>query len=252
MKIPMLFYYRKIHRYFGLIIGIQFLFWTLGGMFFAWSNMDQIHGDTNRNPERLISDMEGWKNPGDVFVEISKNTAIDSLISFKTINFLDRPFYQVRFFSAGLQKLALADTKTGKVRPALNKEEAITLANKTFTPNSEIKNTIYLTSELVNKHHEYRGRPLPAYAITFAHNSGTTVYVSTEYGQVMTLRNSNWRIFDFLWMMHTMDYQSRDKIGNSLLRIFSILGLVTILTGFVLYFKTSNWVIKKRVKNFNK
>lgn len=233
-----MFYYRKIHRYFGLIIGIQFLFWTLGGMFFAWSNMDQIHGDTNRNPETLISDFQDWANPSSVLTLISQDSPIDSIISFKTINFMNEPFYQVRFFSDGKNQISLVNCKTGKIRNPLSKLEAEQLAIKTFTPRSKIQKTEYITPANVNKHHEYRGRPLPAFAIKFAHNSGTTVYVSTEYAQVMTFRNSNWRIFDFLWMMHTMDYKSRDNIGNTLLRIFSILGLITILSGFVLYFKT--------------
>jgi uncharacterized membrane protein len=37
-------------------------------------------------------------------------------------------------------------------------------------------------------------------------------------------------------MMHTMDYEGRDKIGNTLLRVFSIFGLVTVMSGFALYF----------------
>lgn len=246
MKSKMTFYYRKIHRYFGVIIGIQLLFWTLGGIFFTWSSMDQIHGDTNRKPQKLITDLAEWKNPTEVFTEISKSNPVDSIVSFQTINFLGEPFYQVRFFSNRQQKISLVNAKTGFIRPPLSEKEAVQLAKELFTPESQIVETKYLVEGMVNKHHEYRKQPLPAYAIKFAHNSGTTVYVSTEYGQVLKFRNSNWRVFDFLWMMHTMDYQSRDHIGNTLLRIFSVLGLITILTGFVLYFKTSKWLIGKQ------
>lgn len=252
MKLPWLFYYRKFHQYLGVIIGIQFLFWTLGGIFFTFSNMDQIHGNTNRKEEKIFSDLLGWQNPSTVFSEISKSIPVDSVISFKVINFINEPFYQIRFFSEGEPKISLVNAKTGKVRPPVNKEEAIEISRNIFTPGSEIESVVLLTKKLKNKHHEYRGRPLPAYAISFAHSSGTTVYVSTEYAQVMTFRNSNWRIFDFLWMMHTMDYQSRDNIGNTLLRIFSVLGLVTIFTGFILYFKTSKRLVKKWIRKFGK
>jgi hypothetical protein len=60
-------------------------------------------------------------------------------------------------------------------------------------------------------------------------------------GTVQKFRNDKWRVFDFLWMLHTMDYESRDEIGNLLLRLFSILGLITILSGFALYFTSSRW-----------
>ncbi len=36
---------RKAHRYLGLIIGVQFLAWTVSGLYFSWTDIDQIHGD---------------------------------------------------------------------------------------------------------------------------------------------------------------------------------------------------------------
>ena len=249
MKLPLIFYYRKIHRYFGVIIGIQFLFWTLGGLFFSWSNMDQIHGDTNRNPDKLITQLDNWQNPSVVFEKIIEHSPVDSVISFKTISFLGEPFYQIKYFSLGEQKLSLVNVHSGEIRHPLNQSEAVRLAQEVFTPASEIQSIEYLDKGTVGKHHEYRDGPLPAYAITFAHSSGTNVYVSTELAQVITFRNSNWRIFDFLWMMHTMDYKNRDNIGNILLRIFSLLGVITILSGFVLYYKSSPWIYQRQRKN---
>lgn len=233
-----MYYYRKIHRYFGVIIGIQFLLWTLGGLFFACSDMDQIHGDNNRKPISLISDMDNWKSPSDVFEEISKTSKIDSVISLKTINFLNHPHYQVRYFEGSQKKFALANAITGSIKGLINKNEAIDLAKEVFTPKSKVDRVEYLEKGSVGKHHEYRGRPLPAYAISFSKYPDTVLYISAEYGQFVTIRNSKWRVFDFLWMMHTMDYQTRDNISNLLLKVFSILGLVTIISGFFIYFKS--------------
>jgi hypothetical protein len=68
--------------------------------------------------------------------------------------------------------------------------------------------------------------------------------VSAELGTVQKFRNQKWRVFDFLWMLHTMDYESRDNFGNVLLRTFSIFGLVTVLSGFLLYFTSARWYRK--------
>jgi hypothetical protein len=89
-----------------------------------------------------------------------------------------------------------------------------------------------------NGHHEYREKPLPAYAVTFDKPNNSTVYVAAELGTVQSYRTNSWRTFDFLWMLHTMDYENRDNINNWVLRIFSVLGLVTTLSGFLLYFLT--------------
>ncbi len=86
---------------------------------------------------------------------------------------------------------------------------------------------------------EYRERPLPAYRVSFDDSFGTRLYVSVERGLVTARRNDRWRWFDFLWMLHIMDYQSRDNFNSSLLQIVSALGLVTVLSGFVLFAVTS-------------
>lgn len=65
------------------------------------------------------------------------------------------------------------------------------------------------------------------------------MYVAAELGTVEKFRNEKWRWFDWLWMLHVMDYESRDHIGNWLLRAFSVLGLLTICSGFALFIVTS-------------
>ena len=49
-----LYYLRRLHRYMGVTIGIQFLLWTVGGLYFSWSDMDEIHGDYQRRPAPLL------------------------------------------------------------------------------------------------------------------------------------------------------------------------------------------------------
>ena len=36
---------RKAHRYLGIFLGIQFLMWTISGLYFSWTDIDEIHGD---------------------------------------------------------------------------------------------------------------------------------------------------------------------------------------------------------------
>ncbi len=80
------------------------------------------------------------------------------------------------------------------------------------------------------------------------HPSRTTVYVAARLGTVQKFRNEKWRVFDFLWMLHTMDYSTRDNFGNLLLRAFSGFGLLTILSGFALYYLTSRTIRRMRKK----
>ncbi|MDP1973982.1 MAG: hypothetical protein Q8J87_13470, partial [Sediminibacterium sp.] len=209
-----------------------------------WSNIDEIHGDFQKKNAPLLSSDISLVSPTEVLETIKKNHPIDSVVSIQLIEIMGRPFYQLRCIS-GIHSLTnrehavqsmnhLANAETGKLRGPLTKQEAVEIAKMRFNGISSVKSVDYLTS--TNGHHEYRESPLPAYAITFEHPTNTTIYIASELGTIQKFRNNKWRIFDFLWMMHTMDYESRDQIGNWLLRIFSIFGLVTILSGFLLFF----------------
>lgn len=247
------YYIRKTHRWLGVILGIQFMLWTIGGLYFSWSNMDEVHGDFQKRNAPLLSSGISLVSPSAVLDTIKKVHRIDSVVSIQLIELSGKPFYQVRCISAihneanhehAMQTMNhLANAETGELRGVLSKEEAIELAKARFKGKPQLKSVEYLTS--ADGHHEYRENPLPAYAVTFEHPSNTTVYVASELGTVEKFRNNKWRIFDFLWMMHTMDYEGRDNISNKLLRAFSIFGLVTVCSGFLLFFVSAKWSKKK-------
>ena len=227
---------RKSHRWLGVILGIQFLFWTIGGLYFSWSNMDEVHGDHQKaHIHPLESDIK-LANPQDIIQKIKLKDTVNYIFDIRLIQLLGEPVYQI-FYSKEHdrgKKIQLAYAVSGELRSPLTKKEATEIAQQNFSDDAKVKVVEYLTT--TNGHHEYRESPLPAYAVTFDHPSNTTVYVSSELGTVQKFRNNKWRIFDFLWMLHTMDYQSRDNISNWLLRAFSIFGLLTISTGFILFF----------------
>jgi len=251
------YYIRRTHRYLGLLLGIQFLLWTIGGLYFSWSNIDEVHGDFQKRNVPLLSSNISLVSPKMVLDSIKKVHQIDSIVSIQLIEILGKPFYQVRCITAIHHKANhqhdmaamnhLANAETGQLRGPLTKEEAIAVAKMRFNGEPQIKSVEYLTA--TNNHHEYREAPLPAYAITFEYPTKTTVYVASELGTVQKFRNNKWRLFDFLWMLHTMDYQGRDNFGNILLRVFSIFGLVTVTSGFALFFVSAKWNKRKGITN---
>lgn len=231
------YYIRKSHRYLGVLLGIQFLFWTIGGLYFSWTNLDEIHGDLNRKPVPRLKGSIRMISPDSVLKQ--EEYAVDSIHSVQMVTILQKPYWSIRYFSGKEMRTVLADAGTGVLRGDVEKEEAIRIARESFAGDPQVKSVEYITS--TRGHHEYRAKPLPTWAVTFDHPSNTTVYVSADHGRIESFRNNQWRVFDFLWMMHTMDYRERDNINNWLLRAFSLFGLLTILSGFALY-----WVSRKR------
>jgi hypothetical protein len=227
---------RKLHRYLGLVLGIQFLLWTTGGLYFSWSNMDEIHGDHHRHLAPALS-TNMLVSPTVVTERLRGRHPELVVSSLQLIDLLGQAVYQVVYQeNAGHKspkRVQLALATTGQWRSSLSRSEAVALAKSRFHGTASIEKVEYLTS--TDAHHEYRESLLPAYAIHCNHPSRTTVYVAAKLGTVGKFRNEKWRIFDFLWMLHTTDYATRDNFSNLLLRAFSLLGLVTILSGFLLF-----------------
>jgi uncharacterized iron-regulated membrane protein len=252
MKFNKQLFLRKTHRYLGLFIGIQFLGWTISGIYFSWNNIDNVHGDHLRASTSFISSDVDVASPTEAIKNVRQARTVDSIYSVQLINVLGKPTYQIAFFSGhtgeGMHHhlhYALADASTGALKLPLNKDEGIAVAAEHIREGAIVKDVEYL--ERATADHEYRERPLPAWAVTF-NNPNCTVYVSADMGTFQAIRHDQWRVFDFLWMFHTMDYAGRDNFNNWLLRILSVFGLLTVMSGFLLYV-TSSRTLKKA---FNK
>ena len=233
---------RKTHRYLGLFIGIQFLLWTVGGLYFSWSNLDEIHGDHLKRPVGAMPLSLSLVSPSVPLQALGQLPGVDSVMSMQLVKVLEKPVYQLTYLmehgkGQPMTHTQLADAQTGVLRPELTEKEAVAVAQQRFSGASSVEKVEYLTS--TNGHHEYREKPLPAYAVTFRQPAHATVYIAAQLGTVQTVRTDPWRIFDLLWTLHTMDYEGRDDINNNLLRAFSVLGLLTISSGFLLFFVSS-------------
>jgi hypothetical protein len=226
------YYIRRAHRYLGLFIAIQFILWTVSGLYFSWTNIDDIHGDLERKHKHYVMNVDSFVSPNRFMLPDS--TKIDSLVSMSLSTFGSKHYYYIEYHQNGKHNDGLINTETGMLRPELSKEEAIAIAKENYNGALEVRNVIKVDS--TDSHHEFRERPLPAWCIEAADNKNTHIYINAVNGKVDKFRNTGWRIFDFLWMTHVMDYKGRDNINNWLLRIFSVFGLITVLSGLTLFF----------------
>lgn len=223
---------RKIHRYLGLFIGLQFIMWTVSGLYFSWTDIAQIHGDNFRDFNYKVNSYNNLINPS----TLNNSTGVSS-IELKEIN--NQPYYWIN-------KNSLYNATTGEFKFGISQEEALSIAKKHMLNSLIVKEVKVITE--TGPHHEYREKMLPAYVISYDHKENIKAYVSVNNGNFQTVRHTNWRWFDFLWMTHTMDYQGRDNFNTLVLRVFSLLGLLTVLSGFILWY-TSSKTIRKLMKN---
>lgn len=228
---------RKTHRYLGLFIGIQFLLWTISGLYFSWTNIDDIHGDQFRNLQYQPKSFQSLISPSQLDVPLGIKT-----IELRDINGI--PYYWIN-------QIQLYNALNGELKEGITETEALYVANRFMDSSLKVTNVVRINE--VDKKHEYREKLLPAFVISYNNDEALKSYVSVNDGNFQTVRHRSWRWFDFLWMTHTMDYEGRDDFNNIILRAFSFLGLITVLSGFLLWYTSSPTIRKinkkKRKKN---
>ncbi|ADR21528.1 hypothetical protein MATR_08430 [Marivirga tractuosa] len=229
------YYIRKAHRFLGVLIGIQFLFWTISGLYFTWTDLDEIHGD------HFLKEASEQNSVNSQNLNLLSDTMEIHSMELKFLN--QEAYYWVN--DSILIHVASGDPKT-----EISAEEAKSIARDKIKPEYKIQDVNLLTE--TDAHHEYRGRDLPVWQIEFEGGESLKAYIDAQNGDFQTVRHRDWRWFDFLWMTHTMDYETRDDFNNTLIRAFSVFGLLTVSSGFLLFFVTTKRKRKKKSKKSQK
>ena len=209
---------RKTHKYLSFFISIQLLLWTISGIYFSFNKIELVRG------EQYLKIVEKPINLG----VLNFNTPYSEKVSI--INRLGKEIVIVS--SRGSKKYL---DKNGNPLDKLSSLEAVesVKSQTTLLPFQAIE----ITDN--NSGSEFRGRSLPIYKVESRNieNDDINVYVNIYSGEIMAIRSPQWRIWDLMWGFHIMDCNERDNINNILLKIFSILALVSSVTGLILFFK---------------
>ncbi len=229
--------YRKIHRYLGLFVGVQLLLWTAGGLFFSLNSIEKVRGETEASEPPFLQLTVPPVSPAPALAELTARRPGMEVRSVTLRPHLGDGVYEIAYDDGGRSRWVLADTLTGRLRSPITEDEAIAIARADFVLDAPVADVALITE--VGSADEYRGRPLPAYRVSFDHPLDTRLYVSVERGVVTARRNDRWRWFDLFWMLHVMDYQDRDDFNTWWLQVAATLGVVTILSGFTLAALTS-------------
>lgn len=76
---------RKSHRYLGVFIGIQLLFWTISGLYFTWTDINEIRGDHLRKDGSAIESIEGTISPAVINGKLLQKEPTAKIASFRIV-----------------------------------------------------------------------------------------------------------------------------------------------------------------------
>ena len=209
---------RNTHKYLSFFISLQLFLWTISGIYFAFNKIELVRGEQYRLTESFPVN----------FNEV--NFSRSDVYQIKAIKRLDEIIFVVNA-SKGTEYLNALGTPVSK----LSQSEVFEIVNSSSTLEPIDLEEISESS----KGSEFRGRDLPLYKVTSLNDKDKKInlYLNVFSGEITAVRSLQWRIWDLMWGFHIMDWQTRDKINNIFLQIFSILALVSSISGIMLFFR---------------
>ena len=209
---------RNTHKYLSFFISLQLFLWTISGIYFAFNKIELVRGEQYRLTESFRVN----------FNEV--NFSRSDVYQIKAIKRLDEIIFVVNA-SKGTEYLNALGTPVSK----LSKSEVFEIVSSSSTLEPIDLEEISESS----KGSEFRGRDLPLYKVTSLNDKDKKInlYLNVFSGEITAVRSLQWRIWDLMWGFHIMDWQTRDKINNIFLQIFSILALVSSISGIMLFFR---------------
>ena len=216
---------KKLHKWVGLLIGIQVLLWLLSGLMISLLDPEKVSGKqwastaaVDFPPLEPIIILEPYELPAEL---------LQDALSIKLFNRHGKAFYLV----TRADGKTLVDATDASII-VTGRAEAEQLARKDFSGDGEIVST----ETGMAPDRETRGSHGAYWRVNFSDASNTSIYISVSTGEILERRNSFWRIRDFFWMLHIMDYPGRENFNNPLIITVALIAIWLGISGFVLLF----------------
>ncbi len=220
---------RKYHKWLMAFIGVQFLIWSITGLYMVSMNIHFIHG------ENLTKHQQQKVNLAQVNYSI--NALLDDYPNATGVtlsSLMDKPVYR---FNVAKQGKHLVDASSGVRLAKVDETLAKQIASYYYTGNKTIK-SVRLMSKVQDMPAELSPRHLPFWQVTFNDFANPTFYIQQDSAAIVTKRHDYWRAFDWMWRFHIMDYDDGENVANWFLLLIASLGLLAAIAGAVLsYFR---------------
>jgi hypothetical protein len=223
----------RVHKWLALIIGAQLLIWFASGVIMSFLPIDKVRGEhlVDREIVMTIPAGMGFADPAKI--------AASAGAPVKSINWHMMGGRAVAEATT-IDGIKLFDARTGELIPRVGAAQATAIADAAWKSSAKPSSK---ASRVVAESPEYRAA-LPAWRIAYADPDATSIFVAADTGKITAVRTGTWRLYDFFWSLHIMDWKNHENFNTWWLLGFAIGGLVLGLAGTVLLFM--RWPFRRR------
>ncbi|SNS26889.1 PepSY-associated TM region [Sphingomonas laterariae] len=228
--------FRRIHKWVGLVLGLQFLLWALSGSVMALLDKDEVggHGAAMGHAHPLSAET--------TLIDPAGIAGLGPVSGVTLRDLAGRPVYELNTPNG----IRLADAVDGKAI-AIDADTARTVASMmNDAPIRDVR-------QLAKANLEAREHKGAMWRVDFADAANSSAYVSAETGRFLVMRGDTWRTWDFFWMLHNMDYVNRTSFNHPFIIFVGFGALWLSGTGFYLLFKSFSradfrWLRRRRAR----
>ena len=213
-------YLTRVHKWAGLVLSLQILFWFGSGFFMTLFPIDQVRGRHLVEPQVF-----SLSNSDIVPIEIAMTAYEGSLTGARLVNIAGRPAY-ILLGEKGPQML---DARSGMSWDGLAPSDVRNVALSSYQGEGELASLMKLDVAP----NDYAGT-LPIWQVKFDDKAKTRLYIDPETAEVRSVRTRLWRVFDLAWKFHIMDVTGDDNFNSWWLRLASGAALLFALSGVAL------------------
>ncbi|WP_088329947.1 PepSY domain-containing protein [Lacimicrobium sp. SS2-24] len=220
-------FWRKWHKWIGLILGIQVLLWISGGVVMSVIPIDMVRG------AHLIGRTEQPIQPPARSVSLNFS-------EWRSWQWFQRPDQLALRATDFSEQEVFLDPVTALPLSMLSSDQIAGHATQQYLGAGEVTGVALLEQTPA----EVRGLTSPLYRVDFSDSIHTSFYLHPYSGEVLRVRSDLWRLFDFFWMLHILDFENRTDFNNPLLISLAFVAWLFTLSGFVLLYHSlikPNW-----------
>jgi len=220
---------RKLHKWVALVVGIQLFMWTLSGLMFALLKHEAVSGEhltakpqvPNLAAEAALMDPTAW-------IETDSGRIVHEVM----LRPLDGGWVYHLVRDNGIE---LRDAFDG-APVVIDSARVRRFAVDHYRGSGRLVGIQFLAEPTLETR-----QAGATWRATFDDPAETSLYFSADGGALVATRTDAWRVFDFFWMLHTMDYAGRDDFNNPLVILVTSASLWVALTGVLLLFRVFRW-----------
>jgi uncharacterized iron-regulated membrane protein len=210
----------QLHKWLALVVGLQVLFWVVGGLIMTAIPIGTVRGEHHKpSTQAAALNLAEAQAPGSL-------AAGGAGVAEAALKSSPRgPVWALKTTSGDT---LVFDARTGGKLEPLGEAQVRAAAVAAYAGSAEIRQ--------VRRYDEApgeTGKSGALWRVDFDDPERTALYLSPETGEVVSRRSNVWRFYDFFWRLHILDFKDGENFNHPLIIAAAALTLPMVITGWV-------------------